>query len=186
MRRPLRVLAMILAILLCVGMMPFAALAEETEKDDYPEELKNGAKDSAVDPWRFYNRECTSFVAWCLNSRNGVAFDNGYGGTLWGNADNWDNAARSLGLTVDDVPAVGAVAFWEGPGAGHVAWVSSVKDGQIWVEEYNRNSDGAYHFRCVDENPPDGYIHFQDIEPELSTEAVMFAIASARYSVMAQ
>ena len=31
--------------------------------DDYPARLKNAPQDSLVDPWRFYNRECTSFVA---------------------------------------------------------------------------------------------------------------------------
>ena len=186
MRKPFRVLALIVVILLCIGMLPCAAMAEETENDDYPEKLKGSAKDSCVDPWRFYNRECTSFVAWCLNSRNGISFDNGYGGELWGNADHWDNAARSLGLTVDDEPAVGAVAFWEGPGAGHVAWVTSVEDGHVWVEEYNRNSDGAYHLRCLDKDLPDGYIHIRDLETSPSAEAVMFAIASPRYRVMTQ
>ena len=186
MRRPLRMLALMLAVLLLADMLPCAALAEETENDDYPEELKERAKDSLVDPWCFYNRECTSFVAWCLNSRNGVDFDNGYGGVLWGNADHWDNAARSIGLTVDDVPAVGAVAFWQSAGVGHVAWVTSVEDGHVWVEEYNRNSDGAYHLRCLDEDTPAGYIHIQDIKPEPSAEEILFAIASPRYHVMEQ
>ena len=31
--------------------------------DDYPSNLKSAAKDALVDPWNFYNRECTSFVA---------------------------------------------------------------------------------------------------------------------------
>jgi surface antigen len=36
--------------------------------DDYPANLKSAAQDSLVDPWGFYNRECTSFVAWRLNN----------------------------------------------------------------------------------------------------------------------
>ena len=186
MKKTAGMLALLLAVLLCVGVLPCAALAERTENDDYPEELKTRAKDALVDPWCFYNRECTSFVAWCLNSRNGVAFDNGYGGVLWGNANNWDNAARSIGLTVDDEPCAGAVAYWQGRGYGHVAWVTSVEDGHVWVEEYNSCSDGAYHLRCVDEDPPAGYIHIQDIGTVLSEEAIMFAIASARRYVMEQ
>ena len=186
MKKTARMLAVLLAILLCVGMVPRAAAAELHETDDYPEELKDSRKDSLIDPWRFYNRECTSFVAWCLNSRNGIPFDNGYGGVLWGNADNWDDAARTIGIAVDDEPAVGAVAFWQGPGVGHVAWVTSVADGQVWVEEYNIRSDGAYHLRCVDEDPPDGYIHVQDVVPVPSEEAVLFAISSARCTVMVQ
>ena len=186
MKKTVRILALLLVILICTAMVPFAGSAEETENDDYPGELKESPKDSLVDPWRFYNRECTSFVAWRLNDRNGVAFDNGYGGVLWGNAEHWDDAARSLGVTVDDRPAVGAVAYWEGGGAGHVAWVSSVEDGHVWVEEYNRNSDGAFHLRCVDEHLPDGYIHIQDLSAGLSEEAVLFAAVSARYHVMSQ
>ena len=185
MKKSVRILALLLVFLICVGMMPFTAYAEGTENDDYPEELKGSAKDSLVDPWRFYNRECTSFVAWRLNERNGVAVDNGYGGVLWGNARNWDDAACSLGITVDDCPSEGAVAFWQS-GAGHVAWVLSVEDGHVWVEEYNRNSDGAYHLRCVDDYPPDGYIHIQDLAPEVSAEAVLFAAASAKYHIMIQ
>ncbi len=176
---------LLLAIFICVSMQPFAAMAEEMENDDYPEELKASWKDAIVDPWRFYNRECTSFVAWRLNSCNGLEFDNGYGGVLWGNAGNWDDAARSIGIVVDDRPEVGAVAFWEG-GSGHVAWVVSVDGGHVWVEEYNRNSDGAYHLRCVDDYPPDGYIHIQDIGEEPSRKAVLFAVSSARRSVMNQ
>ena len=58
--------------------------------DDYPANLKNAAIDAIVDPWNFYNRECTSFAAWCLNSRNGVKFTNQYlGASRWGNANTW-------------------------------------------------------------------------------------------------
>jgi surface antigen len=44
--------------------------------DDYPSRLKNAGQDSLVDPWQFYNRECTSWVAWRLNSENQVPFYN--------------------------------------------------------------------------------------------------------------
>ena len=62
--------------------------------NDYPSTLANARKDSLVDPWSFYNRECTSFVAWKLNHNNGVAFRDFYGGLQWGNASNWGRAAR--------------------------------------------------------------------------------------------
>src|SRR6266542_3646046 len=38
--------------------------------DDYPGRWKNRPQDSVLDQWREYNRECTSFVAWALYSRN--------------------------------------------------------------------------------------------------------------------
>jgi len=54
--------------------------------DDYPSRLKNAPQDSLVDPWQFYNRECTSFVAWRLNHDAGIAFHNMYKGHHWGDA----------------------------------------------------------------------------------------------------
>ena len=161
------ILAPLLAALLILGtcLFPLGANAEAPEDDDYPEELKAAGKDCLVDPWNYYNRECVSFVAWRLNDRNGVAFDNHYGGVLWGNAENWNDAAVSLGLTVDDEPVPGAVAYWES-GWGHVAWVAAVEDGQVVVEEYNWCSDGAYRLRNVEDAPPDGYIHIRDLIPE--------------------
>ena len=83
------VLTLLLAVLLITGLclFPFPVHAEGPEGDDYPEELKEAGKDSLVDPWNFYNRECVSFVAWRLNDRNGLAFDGAnlfLGFTFWG------------------------------------------------------------------------------------------------------
>jgi surface antigen len=133
--------------------------------DDYPANLRNAAQDSVIDPWRFYNRECTSFVAWRLNSRNGVAFNDYYRGPLWGNANNWGNAARSLGIPVNSTPAVGSVAWSNAGTFGHVAWVSDVNaDGTINVEEYNYALTGAYHVRYnLPASTFTGYIHIADL-----------------------
>ena len=54
--------------------------------NDYPARLKNAGLDALVDPWQFYNRECTSWVAWRLNSENQVAFTDYWQGVHWGNA----------------------------------------------------------------------------------------------------
>ena len=179
------ILAPLLALLLIAGscLFPLCANAEVPEDDDYPEELKAAGKDCLVDPWNFYNRECVSFVAWRLNDRNGVDFDNHYGGVLWGNAENWNDAARSLGLTVDDEPAVGAVAYWES-GWGHVAWVAAVEDGQVIVEEYNWCSSGAYRLRSVEDAPPDGYIHIRDLVPEEESGDVLPDLALVPESLL--
>ena len=67
--------------------------------NDYPSNLANARKDSLVDPWSFYNRECTSFVAWKLNHDNGVAFRDFYGGRHWGNAENWGPTARARSVS---------------------------------------------------------------------------------------
>ncbi|HEV7949266.1 MAG TPA: CHAP domain-containing protein, partial [Glaciihabitans sp.] len=108
--------------------------------DNYPAYLANAKQDALIDPWRFYNRECTSFVAWRLNNTNGVKFTNQYLGAdlWWGNANTWGTSAKAKGVRVDNLPAVGSVA-WSNKGTyGHVAWVAAVlDDGKVVVEEYN-------------------------------------------------
>jgi surface antigen len=129
--------------------------------DDYPSNLRNAAQDSMFDPWRFYNRECTSFVAWRLNSQNGVDFTDFYRGPRWGDASNWGPTARSLGIPVDSTPKPGAVA-WES-GGDHVAWVADVRsDGSIDIEEYNHDFHGTYSTRHVAASTF-SYIHIHDL-----------------------
>jgi surface antigen len=139
--------------------------------DDYPSRLKNATQDSLVDPWQFYNRECTSFVAWRLNSENGVAFTDYWQGQHWGNASNWANAAKALGIPVDDKPSRGAVAWWRagsaGSSIGHVAWVQTSGDGAITVEEYNYLHRGFYDTRMISRSSslwPSGFIHIKDTQ----------------------
>ena len=111
---------LLFAIILCsfVFLYPRDAKADVLG-DDYPVTCKVGPGVRGVDPWNFYKSECVSFVAWRLNSVNGVPgingnrdsyFHNYYGGVHWGNANHWDDAARSLGIRVDNIPAVGAIA----------------------------------------------------------------------------
>jgi surface antigen len=133
--------------------------------DDYPANLKSAGKDALVDPWLFYNRECTSFVAWRLNSANGISFGNYYGGPQWGNANHWDDAATTIGKAPNSTPARGAIAQTDAGTSGHVAWVASVNaDGTVTVEEYNFSPayGGTYSTRTV----PAGsfrYIHLHDL-----------------------
>jgi len=132
--------------------------------DDYPSNLKAAAQDSVIAPWRFYNRECTSFVAWRLNSQNHVSFNDYFRGPQWGNAINWGPTARALGIPVNSTPAPGTVAWSNAGTYGHVAWVADVRaDGTIDVEEYNYGYTGAYHTRNVPASAFTGYIHIQDL-----------------------
>lgn len=136
--------------------------------DDYPRYLRTASQNSLVDPWSFYNRECTSFVAWRLNNNAGIAFHNYYGGEHWGNASNWAYAAQQVGLTVDDVPTRGAVAWWRagspGSSRGHVAWVASVSASSITIEEYNYLTTGGYDTRVITSSSnmwPTSFIHLR-------------------------
>jgi surface antigen len=164
------------AIALVAGVLATVAPALHPESvsaasgvDDYPANLRNAPQDSVVDPWQFYNRECTSFVAWRLNSENDVAFNDFFQGVHWGNASNWKQAATSLKIPVDDNAVRGAVAWWAagsaGSSRGHVAWVETASDGAITIEEYNYLHEGHYDTRTISESSslwPSGFIHIRD------------------------
>ncbi len=82
---------------------------------------------------------CT-YYAWWWRWANGMALPvpAGGGGTFWGNANNWANAARALGMTVDKTPSYGAVFQTTAGWYGHVGIVTAVNgDGSITVREMN-------------------------------------------------
>lgn len=158
-------LSLVLALLLALGCLSELTLTARAYStgDTYPAEYKSQPIDSIVDRWNFYNRECTSFVAWCLNDRNGVNFTNWYGGIQWGHAKNWGNAAANLGITVNGNPAVGSVAWSNAGTYGHVAWVTAVNGDYIQIEEYNYGYAGAFNSRSVHKSVFSGYIHIKDL-----------------------
>lgn len=141
--------------------------------NDYPSKLKSADRDALVDPWLFYNRECTSFTAWRLNHDNwGLPYGskkqfwNYYDGQHWGNANHWATAARAAGIRVDTTPRVGAVAYWMSGSFGHVAWVRYVNKSSVTIEEYNYVSYGGYSTRTLTKgasNYPTGFIHVHDL-----------------------
>jgi len=140
--------------------------------NDYPSWLRAQPRDALVDPWYFYNRECTSFTAWRLTNDNRLPFRNNWGGVHWGNAYQWGAAARALGFPINNTPSVGSVAWWNGsnPSAssfGHVAWVAKVySDGSVLIEEYNYLSAGNYDQRHLYPGTywwPSGFLHVGDL-----------------------
>ncbi|KAJ2375258.1 hypothetical protein H4S02_008283 [Coemansia sp. RSA 2611] len=123
-------------------------------KNDYPYSGKCGG----VDPWNYYKCQCTSFVAYRINSRLGVKFHNHYKGPNWGNANTWDNAARSTGVPVNSKPVPGCVAQTNAGSYGHVAWVAKVSGNSVTIEEYNYGRREAYSTRTVPKSSFN-YIH---------------------------
>src|SRR5450759_1296656 len=165
-----RLFLVVLVVSLVQMNVPSPTAGAAVLGNDYPANLANAPKDSVIDPWKFYNRECTSFVAWRLNNTNGVAFNDFYGGPQWGNASNWGVAARSVGITVDNTPAVGWVAWNATNGGadgseGHVAWVANVEaNGTVDIEEYNANIVGGYDIRYgLSTASFSGFIHVRDL-----------------------
>lgn len=126
-------------------------------KNDYP----YGASTCGdVDRWYYYACQCTSFVAWRINERLDINFHNKYKGAAWGNANTWDEAARQVGVTVDNKPVAGCIAQTNvgGGGAGHVAWVAAVDGDNVTVEEYNYVNVENYGTRTVPKSTFN-YIH---------------------------
>ncbi|MFC4075345.1 CHAP domain-containing protein [Salinithrix halophila] len=123
------------------------------------------ASTSEVDPWGFYKRQCTSFVAWRMNQR-GVAFENGMRGGHWGNAEHWDENARAIGYRVDNQAAVGAIAqFNPGEGGnvsfGHIAYVTGISGATITIEEYNFDPPYEFSQRQIPASQVSNFIHIQ-------------------------
>lgn len=174
-----RIISIFVILVMLLSLLSFSTIVDAS--DDYPSKYKNAALDAVVDEWNFYNRECTSFAAWCLNSRNGVAFTNWYGGVRWGNAKNWGDAARSLGIAVDNTPAVGSVAWSANGQYGHVAYVTAVNGNNVTIEEYNYNYNGNYNSRTVAKSSFSGYIHIKDTTPSVSVSFSPWEYGSNTY-----
>jgi len=183
-RMSLAFAVLLLGVSLAPALLPAAPAQATTGVDDYPANLKAGCQDCLVDPWNFYNRECTSFVAWRLNNDADLPFHNYYLGPHWGDASHWKAAAVAAGLVVDTKPNSGAVAWWAagspGSSVGHVAWVKSVTSTSITIEEYNWVHRGAYDTRTIaktDAVYPTGFIHLGDaavkatVRPEITGTA---------------
>lgn len=96
------------------------------------------------DQWGMYMRQCVSYTAWKVYQTYGsMPYWGGHG-----NANQWDDNARSAGIPVGSTPKVKSVAVWHTGYYGHVAWVEKVNsDGTFDVSEYNRGGDGLYHER---------------------------------------
>lgn len=85
-------------------------------------------------------------------------------GNNWGNASNWDNAARGQGYSVSNSPSVGAILqanAWTNNawGMGHVAIVERINsDGSILVSEMNFGSgQGVKTFRTISASNVSGH-----------------------------
>jgi hypothetical protein len=103
---------------------------------------------------------CTGYVAWRM-SQLGVPKPSGVG-----NASNWATKASAAGYTVDNIPAVGAVAQWNsyagGYGVeGHVAVVEAVNGSTITVSEDTYYAQ-EFRWRTISSSAPSNYIHFHD------------------------
>lgn len=96
---------------------------------------------NGIDPWGFYQMQCTSYAAWYWNIKLGRSWYRGEGPTGTGDAANWPNLASRNNVSVHSSPKVGAIISWQRSSLmpyGHVAIVEAVNsDGTIDLSEYN-------------------------------------------------
>ncbi|MBJ7329220.1 MAG: CHAP domain-containing protein [Solirubrobacteraceae bacterium] len=129
--------------------------------NDYP--YPNANPDEA-DPWGFYFRECTSFVAYRLNRLKKFTFANRMDGGHFGDAGHWDDNASALGFRVNTNPTVGSVMVRDSGTWGHVAIVAKVTKQRFLVEEFNHGVSHGYGQRWItraDSPEWDHFIHFR-------------------------
>ncbi len=116
----------------------------------YPGKWCNIGQDTVIDSWGMYNRECVSYTAFkvhmdFLAGRN--SRDMPYWGGV-GNANQWDDNARSAGIPVDNNPTAGSIAISNAGYYGHAMYVEQVGtvNGQqaVYVSQYNANLNGQY------------------------------------------
>ena len=113
----------------------------------YPGIWANPPRDSVVDSWDLYNRECVSYVAWKTASTGRfVPRFNGQG-----HANQWESYVTRYGIKSGTTPVAGSAAvLYEGP-YGHVMYVESVSEdkSRIVVSEYNYGWSGLYSKRSI-------------------------------------
>jgi surface antigen len=126
------------------------------DQDMYDWGYWSGSTFRPFDQWGYEYRNCTSYVAWRLSTA-------GVNTSLFkdlGNADTWiTRVSGKAGVTVNRTASPGAVAVWDTPGVGHVAWVVSVNGGTVTVDDYNYGETGVFEQHTISSAPTD-YIHF--------------------------
>ena len=119
-----------------------------------------------LDDWAFYWGECVSYAAFAVRTYSPHKdFVNNWRGAHFGNAKEWDEAARKLGIRVDQTPTVGAVAQHSRNKNGHVAYITAVHDdGTFDINEYNHGPRHKFGTRSHVSIPKDFdvVIHFEE------------------------
>jgi surface antigen len=129
-----------------------------------------GDQSNGADSYGMMMRQCTSYVAWYVNSHGTpfAHFTNGPSGNgTFADATTWDSAARNAGFTVSTTPVVGSIAQWhawestswstpgysnsyQAGGEGHVAIViATYGDGTVDVAQYNYAGDRNFTINHV-------------------------------------
>jgi len=114
---------------------------------------------------KFGLHNCTLYAAYRV-WKNGVSNNPGW----HGNANKWASEAYAAGTRVDQAPAVGSIAQWNGGTAGHVAYVEVVNSRYIEITDDNfkfsslpGNYTDRWRIARSSAAMPDNFIHFKDV-----------------------
>ncbi|MGH7141892.1 MAG: CHAP domain-containing protein [Candidatus Saccharimonadales bacterium] len=112
-----------------------------------------GAPAGPYDPWGYEYRNCTSYVAWKIDSLSSSPIIGSVISDL-GNAAQWPSGASARGVPVSygSNPQYGDAAVDPGGGGwqGHVMYVEAVNgNGSILVSQYNAGEDGTYSMATI-------------------------------------
>ena len=108
--------------------------------NSYPPVLSKAPKDSLVDPWGMYNRECVSYTAFKV-AQSGRTMP--YWGGI-GNAQQWPSNARADGIPVDRNPLKGDIAIAFNSEHGHAMYVEAVNGRDVIISQYNWPVNGQW------------------------------------------
>jgi surface antigen len=136
----------------------YSSLPGDGSRGGYPSQWANAPMNAYVDNWGMYTRQCVSYAAFKVQQAYGnMPY---WGGR--GNAHEWDDNARAMGIKVSSVPAAGTVAILNDGSYGHAAWVESVNgDGTINISHYNVGWRGEYaEWNNLSPRYFDSYIYF--------------------------
>ena len=151
--------------------VPGTNLAHDTYGYPWPaapdcDESNVGTGGCVNDGLGFFQGQCTSWVAYRLGQRNGLAFSNWFDGRHWGNASEWSKVAKGLDHVSNKVPAVGAVGWYA---RGHVSYVEEVNtDGSVVISEMNTDGHNGFVVHTVypgETSWPDRFLHLADVVP---------------------
>ena len=102
---------------------------------------------------------CTLYAAWML-AHNGLV-DPGH---TWGYASQW---GQTLAAATNSTPATGSIAWFRGPGMGHVAYVAQVdwSNNTVFLvsDNYNGGSGGYTSSGWMTFSQVSGFIHLSDV-----------------------
>lgn len=123
----------------------------------YPGKWCSPAKDTVIDSWGMYNRECVSYTAFKVASSG--RYMPYWGGR--GNAKQWPGNAQGAGIPVSYGSGAepGDVAISMAGPYGHAMYVESVSGNSVFVSQYNFGNAGEYSTMTI---PQSGlyFIHF--------------------------